>query len=613
MHAKAKGRNLLAFICVTTFLFPIALTLYATAGEWERFVRWSGNPIFIGVAVVAGLLIVGAVWWKGAASVPEVILIPAGAFLICQSAGVFRYEAQPQQTEKEPARLSVSSGYDGAEVRCNGVLLGTTPLTMTLDEFAERVAPIDEPPAQDAAFTWSRSTSDSLTSINWSALPLDPFQPDSSKLGKTTDVIVKRFAESRYFWTFRVGEFQSAQSDIHFSNHNNDLSLHIHGWETLSRHARALKTLAKEESVDPLVAYADHIDSHPPLRQQLTPRKPNTESTIILHGHQLERYSKEPLSFEEAVIRRDWQWIARSNDPKSLPLLKLYLENSREHHHDDRSLLTFRQHVLAILMDSEQPEIQKTVRNIMSSADWTHSNVLKYYFEGQLKSGADREELTSWLAQRRSELNNYFLPLMLRIGGANFAEEAGPFSDSQWSAYMQDSPEVPEVVVAWLANQWRESPSGRLTMGIARLPENPTIYAAITESDLSSAIQVRDFIQILNSSSRSDWMKEALSEAASQELATATEESHISELARFLERLPTDVGLAALQEYDGSENKSVDRSLKRVRDVLKSEKQKIEADIQLARDLISGTKSSQDLVNRLRFEWKDGTYVRAEL
>ena len=150
-------------------------------------------------------------------------------------------------------------------------------------------------------------------------------------------------------------------------------------------------------------------------------------------------------------------------------------------------------------------------------------------------------------------------------------------------------------------------------MGIARLPENPTIYAAITESDLSSAIQVRDFIQILNSSSRSDWMKEALSEAASQELATATEESHISELARFLERLPTDVGLAALQEYDGSENKSVDRSLKRVRDVLKSEKQKIEADIQLARDLISGTKSSQDLVNRLRFEWKDGTYVRAEL
>ncbi len=208
---KAKGRNLLAFICVTTFLFPIALTLYTTAGEWERFVRWSGNPIFIGVAVVAGLLIVGAVWWKGAASSPEVILIPAGAFLICQSAGVFRYEAHSAQTETKPPAISVDS-YDGTEVRCNGVLLGTTPLTITLDEFAQRVAPVDEPPVQEAAFVWSRSSTDSLAKINWSALPFDPFNPDSSRLGQTTDVVVKRFTASRYFWTFKIGKFQAARS-----------------------------------------------------------------------------------------------------------------------------------------------------------------------------------------------------------------------------------------------------------------------------------------------------------------------------------------------------------------------------------------------------------------
>ena len=143
-------------------------------------------------------------------------------------------------------------------------------------------------------------------------------------------------------------------------------------------------------------------------------------------------------------------------------------------------------------------------------------------------------------------MNNYFLPLMLRIGGSNFAEEAGAFSESEWSAYMQNSPDVPDVVVEWLARQWRESPSVRLTMGIARLPRHPIVYAAFAESDLSSATQVRDFIQILNSSSRSDWMKEALSEAAARALATASEEAHISELARFLERLPTEKGLAAL-------------------------------------------------------------------
>jgi hypothetical protein len=50
-----------------------------------------------------------------------------------------------------------------------------------------------------------------------------------------------------------------------------------------------------------------------------------------------------------------------------------------------------------------------------------------------------------------------------------------------------------------------------------------------------------------------------------------------------------------------------------VSDTLKNRKQKLEADIQLARDLMSGAKLSQDLVKRLRFEWKDGTYVQAEL
>jgi hypothetical protein len=612
MHAKAKGRKVLASLCVITFLTPIVLTLYATAGEWERFARWIENPVFIVMAVATGLLIAGVVWWKGAASAPEVILIPAGAFLICQSAGVFRYEAHSAQTETKPPAISIDS-YAGTEVRCNGVLLGTTPLTMTLDEFAKRVAPVGEPPVQEAAFRWSRSSTDSLASINWSALPFDPFKPDSSSLGQTTDVIEKRFAESRYFWTFKIGEFQAARSGVRFSKHNDELSLHIHGWETISRHAQTLKVLAKEESVDPLIAYADHIDAHPPLRLELTPRQYHESPPTIRHSYELERYSNEPLSFQEAVIRRDWLWIARSNDSRSVPLLKLFLENSREHHHDDRSILTFRDHVVAILMDSEEPEIQQIVRRIMSSADWTHSDVLKYYIERQLESEADREDLTSWLAGRRSELNNYFLPLMLRIGGKNFAEEAGPFSDSEWSAYMQNSPDVPDVVVEWLAKQWQESPSGRLTMGLARLPEHPIAYAAVAESNLSTATNVRDFMQILNSSSRSDWMKEALSETASKALAAATEESHISELARFLERVPTDIGLAALEEYDGPDNRTVDRSTTRVRDALKRQKQKLEADIQLARDLISGSQSPRDLVDRLRFEWKDGTYVQAEL
>jgi hypothetical protein len=49
-----------------------------------------------------------------------------------------------------------------------------------------------------------------------------------------------------------------------------------------------------------------------------------------------------------------------------------------------------------------------------------------------------------------------------------------------------------------------------------------------------------------------------------------------------------------------------------VSDTLKNRKQKLESDIQLARDLISEAQLSQDLVNRLRFDWKDGTYVQVE-
>ena len=612
MHTKAKGRRLLAFVCVTACLIPVALTLYTTAGEWQQLTQWAANPMFIGVAVVTSLLVAGVVWWKAAASVPEVIIIPAISFFVCQSAGVFRHETRAEPAETKPPRMTIGSTYEGTEVRCNGVLLGKTPLTMTLDEFRERVSPVNEPPTQDAAFTWTNYETDSLAKVYWSALPLDPFDPDSSRMGNTTDVILKRFTAGRYFWTFNCGEFPAASSDIHSYTSNGELILSVHGWETVKRHARLLKTLAAEESVDPLVAYADHIDAHPPLRLEMTPPIRQEAPPALLRNYELERFSKEPLSFQEAVMQRDWRWIARSDDPRSVPLLKLYLERNREHHREDRSLLTFREHVLAILMESEQPEIQELVRGIMSSADWTHADVLEYYIEQQLNSGADREELTSWLAPRRSDLNNNFLPLMLRIAGANFAEEAGPFSDHEWSMYMQNLPEVPDVVVEWLAKQWRESPSSDLARGLTRLPKHPIAYSAIAETDLSSTTNVRDFIQIMNSSSRSEWMKEALSEAAAKALKTAADAAHVAELARFLERVPTDIGMAALEEYDGPEEKTIDRSRQRVKSALNAQLKKLQSDMQSALDLMTGAKSSKDLVNLLKFEWKDGTYVRVD-
>ncbi|MFO0978889.1 MAG: hypothetical protein U0996_20945 [Planctomycetaceae bacterium] len=612
MHAKSKGRGVLTFASLAALLIPVAVLFFATAGGWERLGQWAATPTFIGISICAGLLIAAMVLWKGVAAAPEVVLIPAGAFLFCQSAGVFRYDGPSEQTKTGQQTLSIT-GYEGIEVRCNGLLLGKTPLTMTLDEFSTRVSPIQVPPVQEAAFAWdTTSSTDSLASMNWSAVPFDPSSPETGDIGTTTDVILKRFSTGQYFWEFRIGEFVAATDRIHSYKNNDDIVLNVIGWETVRRHVEALRTLAQEESVDPLVAYASHIDSHPPLRQELTPPVPQNRTPNFIHRHELERFSKEPLAFEDAVIRRDWRWIARSNEPRSVPLLKMYLERKRRQFGDDRSLLTFQGHALSILMESEQPEIQQLVRKIMTSADWTHSDLLGYYIERQLEAGANREELTSWLAGRRRDLTNHFLPLLIRVAGSNFSEVAGPYSDFEWSAYMQSAPEVPEIVSDWLAKQWRAAPSGELAMGIARVPKHQVLYAALSETDLSTTTRVRDFIQIINSSSRSEWMKEALSEAAAKALATASDQAHVTELARFLAYVPTDIGLAALEKYAGPENRVVAECEQQVRTTLKSQKESLESKLQLARDLLAGTKSSRDLVHTIRFEWKDGTYVRTQ-
>jgi len=337
------------------------VTLYHdTAGGWEQSMESAQTPTFVAIAVCAGFLVVALVWWKGAAALPDAILVLTGSLLIDQSAGSFRQ--LPPQVEPQPVALLIESPYAGTEVRCNGILLGKTPLRITLDEFAAQVMPAQEPPVQEAAVDRSASSApDSLDSMSWSALPFDPLNPETKDRGTTTDTILKRFSTGRYFWDFRIGEFRAASDQIYFGRHNNDIIVNVMEWETIRRHAEALRTLAKEESVDPLAAYADHIDLHPPLRQVFTPPIPQKRTLRFLRTCEPERFSKEPLGFEDAVMRRDWLWVARSNDPRSVPLLKWYLERHRGQSMDDRSLLRYQQHVLSLLMESEQPEIQQLV------------------------------------------------------------------------------------------------------------------------------------------------------------------------------------------------------------------------------------------------------------
>ncbi len=101
--------------------------------------------------------------------------------------------------------------------------------------------------------------------------------------------------------------------------------------------------------------------------------------------------------------------------------------------------------------------------------------------------------------------------------------------------------------------------------------------------DLSTATHVHDFIPMLNSSSRSDRIKEALSKAAAEALAKTSDPSHVSELARFLGYVPTDIGLAALEKSSAAENEAVTRCEQRVRNSLSSQKAELKSKLQLAR------------------------------
>ena len=609
MHAKAEGRRILTFACMTALLIHIATLYQEIAGGWERPGRLAETPNFMAIAVCAALLIAALVRWKGAAAMPDAILVLTGSFLIHQLAGSFRQ--LPPQVEPQPVALLIESSYAGTEVRCNGILLGKTPLRITLDEFAAQVLPAQQPPVQEAAFDWSASSApDSLDSMNWSALPFDPLNPETKDRGTTTDTILKRFSTGRYFWDFRIGEFRAASDQIYFGRHNNDILVNVRGWETIQRHAEALRTLAKEESVDPLSAYADHIDLHPPLRQVFTPPIPQKRTLRFFRRCELERFSKEPLGFEDAVMRRDWLWVARSNDPRSVPLLKWFLERHRGQSMDDRSLLNWNQHVLSLLMESEQPEIQQLVRNIMTSAQWPQLDLLEYYIERQLQAGVNREELTSWLVRGRSDLTRDFLPLLIQVAGSNFSEVVGQYSELDWLSYMKTRPKVPASVVDYLAKQLRVAPTPALYHGIAHLDKHPLLYAAISETDLSTTVRVRAFVPFIGS--WSEWMKQALSEATAQALAKATDESHITELAQLLASLPNDISLATLEAYAGPENKVVAECEQQVRNTLKRQQESLEKQLQLARDLLAGTKSSQDLVNSIRLEWKHGKYVRTQ-
>ena len=141
---------------------------------------------------------------------------------------------------------------------------------------------------------------------------------------------------------------------------------------------------------------------------------------------------------------------------------------------------------------------------------------------------------------------------------------------------------------------------------------SPDILEALRNTDLSSTDQTLSLASVLNRSNPGKVECTALSESAAKGLSTATDQEHVSALAEVLRRLRTENGLDALLAYNGPDNQQVNRARSEVTQYVDAENKRLEEDLKLARELLDGTKTPDDLVETHAFVWKDGQYELAE-
>lgn len=617
MHTAAPGRRVVPLAATAIVLIPVVVWLLAFRPM--NVISEQASPAGIGLAAGMLLLTIGLVWWKGIASLPLLITVPlflsVGWSSLKPRSQMSDSSSQPLQ-KKDPPSLSVDSRFDSVEVWCNGVRLGETPLKMTLAEFDQKVAPSDLPPAQPSTISYEEQQHRlKFSSAQWSAIPGDPHQHRLRDFpyNENNLFVMKWLAGQKYWWSFRLNGYTVQMTSLIFGPNGDYVRCSFDGfWKTLERHASLLKTLAEHENVDPLTAYADHIATwSPPLKQFLEyqPQDAPDQPRLI---HYREQFSETPLEFTEAVYRKDWRWIARSNDPRSVPLLKLYLKQAEDQYQGN--VLTFRGDVVATLIESDLPEVQSILEELLSGADWPELYLVQLFIDRQLARGVSRQKIADWLAQLDMEASDrHLVPLLLKVGGDDFAKtaEAISFNVLQNALNEMRSRNLQPGVRKWLISEWHAAPRGDLMMLLIRF-SSPDIVEALQNTDLSTTERALSLVSVLNQSGAGTVERTAMSEAAAKALAAASDQEHVSAVADVLRHLHTEIGLEALLAYDGPENKDINRARSEVQQYVNGEKERLAANLKLARELLQGSKTPDDLVETQAFVWKDGQYEAVE-
>ncbi|MDA1229804.1 MAG: hypothetical protein O2856_03430 [Planctomycetota bacterium] len=615
MHAAAPGRRVVSLAATAIVLIPVVVWLLAFRPM--NVISDQASPVEIALAAGMLLLIIGLVCWKGIAALPLIIAVPMFLSVGWSSLKprMQMSDSSPQQQKKnEPPSVSVFSRFDGVEVVCNGVRLGETPLKITLAEFDQKVAPTDLPPAQSSTIIYEQQLQPRFASAQWSAIPGDPHQHRQREFpyNENNLVVMKWLAGQKYWWSFRLNGYTVQMESLSFGHSDGDVRCSISSyWKTLERHASLLKTLAEHENVDPLAAYADHIAAwSPPLKQSLEYQPVDApDQPRQIHFH--DQFSETPLEFTEAVCRKDWRWIARSNDPRSVPLLKLYLMQAEDQYQGN--VLTFRGDVVATLIESDLPEVQSILKELLSEADWPELYLVQLFIDRQLARGVSRQEIADWLVQMNMHADRHLAPLLLEVGGDDFAKTAETLSFDRWQNALNEmrSRDLQPGVRTWLVSEWQSAPHADLMRLMIHFP-SPEIVEALRNTDLSTTERALSLVSVLTRSGPGTGERTALSEAAARALAAATDQEHVSAVADVLRHLHTEIGLEALLAYDSPDNKELNRARSEVQQVIDGEKKRLATDLKLARELVEGTTTPDELVENKAFVWKNGQYEAEE-
>ncbi len=581
-------------------------------------------------AVGSLLLSIFVVWWKGVASLPLLVIIPILAFAGYQAASVSAVRARMQSAnENKVERISVYSKIPGYTVWCNGIELGKTPLEMTIEDFNSKVPPTTQPPPQDSAIVdlapqaANGSASDdqerlNFTNARWSAVPFDPLDFKSGATMFPSNARVMSFLQSKkYWWSFGLNEYTSRKRPFGYSISNGTLYVSAEDdGGVLKWHISLLRLLADHDGVDLQTAFADHIAEYsPPLQQALEADQQERDAppsepfvpTISLREH----YSDTPLEFTEAVSRQDWIWVARSNDPRSAPLLTQWAETRRGRFgNNGSSFLTFEEDCILILIESELPEINAYLRDIMAEVNWTHGDLVRAFVGKQLKMGCDRNELSAWVAKIDDFHGGLQKEMLVTIAAPDFATYAQRFSMQEWARSFEGQrvAELKPPVIRWLTDQWQLAPDPMLVKILVKLETNVDVQEAVRSTDLGTLAKANPLIDATAYANLSDSFRNLLSEAAAREIKLATIPEHVTALADLLVVCSNETALTALESCSDGQKEHVAKALKTLQSQFEYRKKKQEERLQQARDLVAGRITPDDLISTRAFVWEDGAY-----